>query len=43
MDWQTAKAAGVTLVAYQNDALETPWQVKNLLGIKEILDALGQG
>jgi HAD superfamily hydrolase (TIGR01509 family) len=43
VDWQTARAAGVTLVAYQNDALETPWQVKNLLAIKDILDILGKG
>jgi phosphoglycolate phosphatase len=41
VDWQTARAAGVILVAYQNDALETPWQVKKLLEINEILDALG--
>ena len=42
VDWQTARAAGVTLVAYQNHTLETPWQVKNLLEIMEILDDLRQ-
>jgi len=31
----------VTLIAYKNDALETPWQVENLLEIKEILDTFG--
>jgi len=41
VDWQTARAAGVTLIAYKNDALETPWQVENLLEIKEILDTFG--
>lgn len=40
VDWQTAKAAGVTLIAYQNEDLETPWKIKELLEIKEILVAL---
>jgi HAD superfamily hydrolase (TIGR01509 family) len=37
VDWQTAKAAGVTLIAYKNDALETPWRVNGLLEIVELL------
>ncbi|MBW1850868.1 MAG: HAD hydrolase-like protein, partial [Deltaproteobacteria bacterium] len=40
VDWQTAKAAGVPLIAYQNEDLETPWRIKNLLEIKEILVTL---
>ncbi|RKZ43474.1 MAG: hypothetical protein DRQ58_12545, partial [Gammaproteobacteria bacterium] len=37
VDWLTAKAAGVSFVAYQNDDLETPWKINNLLSIAEIL------
>ena len=40
VDWQTAKAAGVTLIAYQNEDLETPWRIKNLSEIKKILVTL---
>ena len=41
VDWQTARASGVTLVAYQNDALETPWKVKKLSEIRDVLNAFG--
>ena len=37
VDWLTAKAAGVSFVAYQNEDLETPWKINNLLSIAEIL------
>jgi HAD superfamily hydrolase (TIGR01549 family) len=37
VDWLTAKAAGVSFVAYQNEDLETPWKINNLLSIGEIL------
>ena len=37
VDWQTAKAAEVSFVAYQNEDLETPWKINNLLSIGEIL------
>lgn len=40
LDWQTARASGVTLIAYQNDTLDTPWQVKGLLEIEELLWSL---
>jgi len=40
VDWQTARAAGVTLIAYQNDALDTPWQIKGLLEIEKLLQNL---
>jgi HAD superfamily hydrolase (TIGR01509 family) len=43
VDWQTARAAEVTLVAYQNDELETPWKVKALLEIQELLESLEAG
>lgn len=43
VDWQTARAAEVTLVAYQNDELETPWKVKGLLEIQELLGNLETG
>jgi hypothetical protein len=33
----------VTLVAYQNDELETPWKVKALLEIQELLESLEAG
>ncbi len=37
VDWQTARAAGVRFVAYQNDELETPWKITGLLEIEELL------
>jgi HAD superfamily hydrolase (TIGR01509 family) len=37
VDWLTAKAAGVSFVAYQNEDLETPWKIKKLLSLGEIL------
>jgi phosphoglycolate phosphatase len=43
VDDKTSKAAGVTLIAYQNEALETPWKVKNLLEITKVLKALEAG
>jgi phosphoglycolate phosphatase len=38
IDWQTARAAGVPFVAYGNDELETPWKIKNILEIKDLLE-----
>ncbi len=38
VDWQTARAAAVHFVAYKNKDLETPWKVKDLLEIKEMLE-----
>jgi HAD superfamily hydrolase (TIGR01549 family) len=43
VDWQTAGAAGVHFAAYGNDDLETPWKVKNLIGIKDVLGELEKG
>ena len=40
VDWQTARAAVVHFVAYRNNELETPWKVKNLMEIKDLLDKL---
>jgi phosphoglycolate phosphatase len=37
VDYETAKAANVPFVSYQNESLETPWKIKNLLEIREIL------
>jgi len=41
IDWQTARAAGVQLVAYKNEALKTPWKVNNLLEILDLLKSWG--
>jgi len=38
VDWQTARAAGVPFVAYQNEALETPLKITGLLEILELLE-----
>ena len=38
VDWQTARAAGVPFVAYQNEALETPLKITGLLEIIELLE-----
>ena len=43
VDWQTARAAEVHFVAYRNDELETPWKVKGLLEIGELLGNLEAG
>jgi len=40
VDWLTAKAAGVSFVAYQNEDLETPWKINSLLSLDEILGVL---
>lgn len=41
VDYETAKAAKVPFVSYQNEDLETPWKIKNLLEVREILQELG--
>lgn len=41
VDYETAKAANVPFVSYQNENLETPWKIKKLLEVKEILRAFG--
>jgi len=38
VDWQTAKAADVPFVAYQNEDLETPLKITGLLEIIELLE-----
>ena len=37
VDYETARAATVPFVSYQNEELETPWKIKNLLEVKEVL------
>ena len=38
VDWQTARAANVPFVAYQNEDLETPLKITGLLEIIELLE-----
>jgi len=40
VDYETARAARVPFVSYKNDVLKTPWKIKNLLEVKEILKKL---
>jgi phosphoglycolate phosphatase len=41
VDYETAKAANVAFVSYQNENLKTPWKIRNLMEIREILQAFG--
>ncbi len=41
IDYETALAANVPFVSYKNENLETPWKIKNLLTLREILQAFG--
>ncbi len=43
VDWQTARAAEVHFVAYRNDELETPWKIKELLEIEDLLGKVEAG
>lgn len=40
VDYETAKAANVPFVSYRNEYLEASWKIKNLLEIREILQAV---
>jgi phosphoglycolate phosphatase len=40
VDEQTARGAGVTLISYQNPALDTVWQADRLSDIEKILQAI---
>jgi HAD superfamily hydrolase (TIGR01509 family) len=40
VDWETARTAGVTFIAYGNMSLETPWKINQLLSLEKILEKL---
>ena len=41
IDYETALAAKVPFVSYKNENLETPWKIRNLLKLRELLQAFG--